>query len=114
MMSCEYSVPCRSRFGRFTLGPTCIEIGDPAGWVNVKHTYEQYQPITLYPRWEPIEWLPIMGGRRHFADHPRSTQKTARGQDLYGIREYNRRDPMRNIHWRSVAKHRELMVKEFE
>lgn len=113
-MACEYEAPCKSRFGRFTLGPTSVTISDPLGLVERKRVFERYQPITLYPRWEPIEWLPLFGGRRHFAEHQKSNTKTARGQDIYGIREYQSGDSIRHIHWRSVARHRELMVKEFE
>jgi uncharacterized protein (DUF58 family) len=113
-MVCEYSAPCKSRFGRYTLGPTSLTVSDPLGLVERKRVFEQYQPVTLYPRWEPIDWLPLLGGRRHFAEHQKSNTKTARGQDIYGIREYQSGDPLSHVHWRSVARHDELMVKEFE
>lgn len=114
IMVSSYTTSCRSKFGRFTLGPTSITLTDPLGFAEVTRVFEIYQPLTLYPRWEPIPWLPIYGGRLRFSEHTKSTSKTARGQDFYGIRKYRRGDSMRHIHWRSVARHDELMVKQFE
>ncbi len=114
VMVSTYRTTCRSKFGRFTLGPTSIKLSDPLGFAEVTRVFEIYQPLTLYPRWEPIAWLPIYGGRLRFSEHTKSTSKTARGLDFYGIRQYHRGDSMRHIHWRSVARHDELMVKQFE
>lgn len=114
VMANRYKTSCRAQFGRYTLGPTAIQLSDPLGVAKLKRTFERYQPITLYPQWSKLRWLPIYGGRRRFTDHTKSSSKTARGQDIYGLREYERGDPMRHIHWRSVAKHDELMVKQFE
>ncbi|MFP4686911.1 MAG: DUF58 domain-containing protein [bacterium] len=114
LLSCSYTARCRANFGRYTLGPTALTISDPLGLVEVKKIFEKYQPVTLYPRWEKLNWLPIFGGRRRIVEHTKSSSKTAQGQDFYGLREYQRGDPVKNIHWRSVARHNELIVKQFE
>ncbi|HEY1421598.1 MAG TPA: DUF58 domain-containing protein [Candidatus Dormibacteraeota bacterium] len=36
------------------------------------------------------------------------------GTELFGVREYRPGDPLRRIHWRSSARHGELVVREFE
>ena len=36
------------------------------------------------------------------------------GQDYYGVREYVRGDSLRHIHWRSSARHGQLIVKEYQ
>ncbi len=36
------------------------------------------------------------------------------GTEMFGVREYRPGDPLRRIHWRSSARHGELIVREFE
>src|ERR1700682_2289144 len=36
------------------------------------------------------------------------------GTELFGVREYRPGDPLRRIHWRSSARHGELIVREYE
>src|SRR5438445_13416249 len=36
------------------------------------------------------------------------------GTEMFGAREYRPGDPLRRIHWRSSARHGELIVREFE
>jgi uncharacterized protein (DUF58 family) len=36
------------------------------------------------------------------------------GTELFGVREYRQGDPLRRIHWRSSARHGELIVREYE
>ncbi len=43
-----------------------------------------------------------------------SAPRTGSGTELFGVREYRRGDPLRRIHWRSSARHAELIVREFE
>jgi len=40
--------------------------------------------------------------------------RTGSGTELFGVREYRPGDPLRRIHWRSSARHGELIVREFE
>ena len=40
--------------------------------------------------------------------------RTGSGSEVFGIREYRPGDPLRRIHWRSSARHGELVVREFE
>ena len=36
------------------------------------------------------------------------------GNEIFGVREYQRGDPLRRIHWRTSARRGELVVREFE
>ena len=40
--------------------------------------------------------------------------RSGSGTELFGVREYRPGDPLRRIHWRSSARHGELIVREFE
>ena len=44
----------------------------------------------------------------------RSISRVGASQDFYGIREYRTTDGIRFINWRATARHRRLMVNEFE
>ena len=40
--------------------------------------------------------------------------RTGSGSELFGVREYRAGDSLRRIHWRSSARHGELVVREYE
>jgi uncharacterized protein (DUF58 family) len=40
--------------------------------------------------------------------------RSGSGTELFGVREYRPGDPLRRIHWRSSARHGELIVREYE
>jgi uncharacterized protein (DUF58 family) len=40
--------------------------------------------------------------------------RSGAGTELFGVREYRPGDPLRRIHWRSSARHGELIVREYE
>jgi uncharacterized protein (DUF58 family) len=40
--------------------------------------------------------------------------RSGSGTEMFGVREYRPGDPLRRIHWRSSARHGELIVREFE
>jgi uncharacterized protein (DUF58 family) len=40
--------------------------------------------------------------------------RSGSGSELFGVREYRPGDPLRRIHWRSSARHGELIVREYE
>lgn len=65
--------------------------------------------VVVRPRYRALDRLPVGisndGG-------PQEPQRR-RGEELFGIREYQPGDPARHIHWRSSARHRRLLVKEF-
>lgn len=54
----------------------------------------------------------LAGVRREPA--PAVRPRRGNGLDLYGTREYHHGDPIRQVHWRSTARHRALVVREFE
>ena len=66
--------------------------------------------VTIYPRWWPLpDGAPLAG-------HPEGTRPAQRqeGGDVSGARPYRTGDNLRWIHWRSTARHGQLIVREFE
>lgn len=69
--------------------------------------------LLVYPRIIPIKGeVPVHGSGATWGEEA-STRKGS-GTQLYGLRDYTLSDDARHIHWRSTAKERRLLVKEFE
>ncbi|MDQ7849205.1 MAG: DUF58 domain-containing protein [Armatimonadota bacterium] len=65
--------------------------------------------VVVRPRYQGLSHLPV----GLCADGGPQDPQRRRGEELFGIREYQSGDPARHIHWRSSARHRRLLVKEF-
>ncbi len=66
--------------------------------------------VTVYPRWWPLpDGAPPAG----FPDGARVAQRQE-GGDVSGARPYRPGDNLRWVHWRSTARHGQLIVREFE
>lgn len=106
-----------------TYAPTCylrgvyewpavrVESAGPLGlFVAARWTGPGTRLVVLPPAWR-ID-APV-GGARH---DPAPARQPVRGQglDVFGTRPYSHGDPVHAIHWRSTARHRELVVREFE
>lgn len=100
--------------GDFKLNDIILRSGDPAGLFCRERRFRLPASLIVYP---PVEQLPDLLLHQHEAfqtttGNPISTAGTS--QDFFGVREYTPNDGMRHIHWRSSARQRKLMVKEFE
>lgn len=98
------------RRGVYEIGPAELIFADPFGLLRFRVEAGEKAEALVYPE---VHELPARsmsgedetGGRSRFA---------RRGEDLSGLREYRRGDDRRMIHWKSVARTGELIVKEFE
>lgn len=103
---------CRLR-GKYTFGPIWISTGDPLGLFLFRHCIPTTTEVLVYPATEPVYGfhLPpaeLPGGT---ATRRRTHQVTP---NVSEIRDYAPGDSYNRIHWRSTARHRRLIVKEFE
>ncbi len=94
-----------------------VETSFPMGLVWVKASYRAEESrIVVLPKTVPLEGA-FLKGLRSDSYVPGDSQNSNHGfQTCYarGIREYNRTDSRRHIHWAVSARHGRLMVKEFE
>lgn len=100
-----------ARRGLYQLGPAQIRTTDPFGLLRFTRTFGEYQQeVVVYPKVYDLLGLPLRG---------QSMQTGARGtlarqgDEFSDLREYRRGDDRRHIHWKSVARTGELIVKEF-
>ncbi len=89
--------------------------GDPAGFFCYLRRFNLPGEVMIYPENLRLSQLPDFGRRRSIQSVTgRPLGVSGAGQEFFGVREYSPHDEMRFIHWKASAKHRKLMVKEFE
>ncbi|OLS23502.1 MAG: hypothetical protein HeimC2_26050 [Candidatus Heimdallarchaeota archaeon LC_2] len=107
--------------GRFLIGPTKIIMHDRQGFFSDEAILAELTDILVYPSYEDIKKLQMLGSKRQlgklFGSH--RTKIKGMGTDFFGIREYQPGDPLKYVHWSSVAKqgateNPTLLVREFE
>jgi uncharacterized protein (DUF58 family) len=96
--------------GLYQLGPAEIRTIDPFGLLRFVRKFVTRTEVVVYPEVFELERFPVQGwsvepgGRSSFVQQ---------GDEFSGLREYRWGDDRRHIHWKSVARTGELVVKEF-
>ena len=85
----------------------------PFGLIKVTRKLDQSGIITVVPAVYECPPPPASGFEPMTGGMFRGKYKSSSGSEFAGVREYNSDDPIRAIHWKSSAKGRGLMVKEF-
>ncbi|MCH8908951.1 MAG: DUF58 domain-containing protein, partial [Candidatus Heimdallarchaeota archaeon] len=92
--------------GRFLIGPTKIIIHDRQGFFSDEAVLAELTDILVYPSYEDIKKLMMLGSKRQlgklFGSH--RTKIRGMGTDFFGIRAYQPGDPLKYVHWAAVAK----------
>lgn len=99
-----------ARRGLYGIGPAGVASTDPFGLLRFRRDIGLEAEVLVYPEVQRITGLPVRGSEEAGGRiHPRG-----RGEELSGLREYRPGDDRRFIHWKSVARTGELVVKEFD
>ncbi|MFE6309272.1 DUF58 domain-containing protein [Nocardiopsis sp. NPDC057823] len=98
--------------GNYPLGPLWIALTDPLGLVRVEQHPGAPEHLLVTPATVPLDRSGSSGGTQG-DDSPRRTQSGIGEQDPVP-RGYQYGDELRRVHWRSTAKHGELMVRRDE
>ncbi len=99
-----------ARRGLYELGPAEIRTTDPLGLLRFIQKFEARKKVVVYPKVFELRGFPLRG--RSMETGTRGTL-TRRGDEFSDLREYRHGDDRRHIHWKSVARTGELIVKEF-
>jgi uncharacterized protein (DUF58 family) len=94
------------RRGVYTSGECVLDSGAPFGVVQAARTVSLRSPLTVYPRVYDIDPKRMTG--------PGGWPELAAVGDVSSVRDYRPGDPLRHIHWRSVARRGRLVVREFD
>ena len=87
-----------------------LESGDPLGFFRHEGPAVDSELALVLPRFTSLADRPHLREVEASLAAPRAGS----GTEMFGVREYRAGDPLRRIHWRSSARHGELIVREFE
>ena len=99
--------------GRYVFGESRAVIEDPFGLERVEQALSAPGALLVYPRLVEVERLFSEAGGRS-RDGRQFLLRRPSGFDLHSVREHERGESLRKVHWRTTAKRGQLMVKELE
>jgi uncharacterized protein (DUF58 family) len=99
--------------GRYAFEDSRALIEGPFGFFRIEQPLDAQGALLVYPRLVELERLFSESGARS-RDGRRLLLQRPSGFDLHSVREYERGESLRKVHWRSTAKRGQLMVKELE
>ena len=111
--SATYRVTCRPR-GIYEVGPATVTTRDPLGLAELPAEPGPIDRIVVYPTVEDLTGFPMTRGQDPAINASRPEHSQRGGEDFYTLREYQRGDDLRRIHWPSSAKTEELMIRQLE
>lgn len=108
----RYTLHCRRR-GYYPVGPLKLQTGDLLGMVRQSQAQVAPQHVIVYPRVIPLQQLGLPTRSPLVALPARSPlfEDPAR---VMGVRDYQRGDSLRRIHWTATASAGRLLVKQYE
>ncbi|MGZ3098671.1 DUF58 domain-containing protein [Streptomyces sp. H72] len=99
--------------GRYPLGPLQLRLTDPFGLCELTRSFSTYDTLTVVPRLEALPPVRLSGEARGYGEGRQRSLALA-GDDDVIPRGYRHGDDLRRVHWRSTARHGELMVRREE
>ena len=111
-VSWHADVECRER-GYYTVGPVRLEATDPWGLHTVTLDQPGRATLVVYPRLLPLEAIAL--DPRHPLGELRALQQLLSDPArTIGIRDYQRGDPFKAIHWSATARRGQLQSRVYE
>ncbi|MFF4405547.1 DUF58 domain-containing protein [Streptomyces sp. NPDC001404] len=99
--------------GRYPMGPLQLRLTDPFGMCELTRGFGTHDTLTVVPRVDPLP--PVrLGGEATGHGDGRLRSLALAGEDDVLPRGYRHGDDLRRVHWRSTARHGELMVRREE
>ncbi|HWH04991.1 MAG TPA: DUF58 domain-containing protein [Gaiellaceae bacterium] len=99
--------------GRYAVEESVATIEDPFGLARSDVPLDTGGAVLVYPRLVELGELFSETGA-HAQDGRRLLLRRPSGFDLHSVREYERGESLRKVHWATTARRGQLMVKELE
>lgn len=99
--------------GRYVLGPVSIDLSDPFALTRKRLEWDAPDELLVTPEIEDLSGPSgVRSGPSFGASRTRQLFRT--GEEYYTMRQYHEGDDLRRIHWPSVARTGELMIRQDE
>ena len=108
----HYTLDCRTR-GYYLVGPLTMQTGDLLGLVRKTSARLAPEYIIVYPRVVPLRQLSLPTHAPQAA-LPAPTALFEDPARVMGVRDYQRGDSPRHIHWTATASAAHLLVKRYQ
>ena len=108
----HYTLNCRQR-GYYSIGPMTIQTGDLLGITNHRQVQVPSEHIIVYPRLVPLQQLGLPTRSPQVA-LPARVPLFKDPTRVRGVRDYQRGDSPRRIHWTATARTGRLLVKQYQ
>ena len=112
-MVARYEVLCRPR-GVYRIGPATVEVKDVLGLAEAGGSAGKIDRLVVYPAVEDLDGLPLVRGQDPNLNTSKASFSHVGGEDFFTLREYQRGDDLRRVHWPTSAKRDDLMIKQLE
>ncbi len=110
--ACPYTLACRRR-GYYPLGPVHLRTGDLLGLARRDLTGAAPDHLIVYPRIVPIH-RPDLPTRSPLVALSARSSLFEDPSRLMGVRDYQRGDSPRRVHWPATARAARLVVKQYQ
>ncbi len=107
-----YTVLPQSR-GRYRIGPLTVDLADAFGLTRRRMEFDERDELLVTPEIEDLSVSPDPAQGPSFG-LSRARQLLRTGEEYYMMRQYREGDDLRRLHWPSVARTGELMIRQDE
>ena len=112
-MTARYEVLCKPR-GVYKVGPAIVKVRDPMALAESVASGRRADRLVVFPTIEELSGLPVVRGQDPNVNSARANFSHSAGDDFFTLREYQRGDDLRQVHWPSSARKDELMIRQLE
>ncbi len=107
-----YSVLPHTR-GRYRLGPLTVDMGDPFALTRLRLEFDARDELLVTPEIEDLTGTPDPAFGPSFGAS-RARHLFRSGEEYHTLRQYHVGDDLRRLHWPSVARTGDLMIRQDE
>jgi uncharacterized protein (DUF58 family) len=108
----SYTLVPQSR-GRYRIGPLSVDVSDPFALTRLRLEFDDRDDLIVTPELEDLQTAPDSPfGSNVGLSRARNLFRT--GEEFYTMRQYQQGDDLRRIHWPSVARSGDLMIRQDE
>lgn len=102
------------RRGKLSFSGATIAKPDLLGLFRRLYFIAEAQSCLVLPKRYPVQLLNFTGHRHYQAGGVSLANSVGDSAEFMALREYRQGDPFNRIHWKSLARHNKLIVKEYQ